>query len=31
MNKPGKEIVMRALAEQLLVQVLRNYTQVAPL
>jgi AraC-like DNA-binding protein len=26
-DKPGKEIVMHALAEQLLVQVLRNYTQ----
>ena len=26
-EKPGKEIVMRALVEQLLVQVLRNYAQ----
>jgi AraC family transcriptional regulator len=26
-EKPGKEIVMRALAEQLLVQLLRNYAQ----
>ncbi|HEY2962370.1 MAG TPA: helix-turn-helix domain-containing protein [Pyrinomonadaceae bacterium] len=26
-DKPGKEIVMRALVEQLLVQILRNYAQ----
>lgn len=26
-EKPGKEIVMRALVEQLLVQILRNYSQ----